>query len=341
MTMKSSRFSLYALRSCVAAALLAGCGGSQPPIGAPGAMPQTSALATHAAHGTSWMLPEANQGDLLYVSDAGTNAVYIFSYPGGRYVGMLDGLAGEPHGVCSDQAGNVFVTELNFGNNHVQEYTHGGTTPIATLDAPGEPEECSVDRTTGNLAVAIYTYGSGPTGVAVYVGAQGNPTTYTDPSFIEMTACSYDQHGNLFVGGANQRGFALAELPAGGSTFTDIALKSKINGKFLEPMQWHGRHLAIGSTDEFTQQYVIYRVAVSGARARVVGSTKLLLKHGYFTGDTAFFIIGRRIVLTEDFNFSESRAGLWKYPDGGTKVNETRKFGSQYSDGVTVSLAPH
>ena len=34
--------------SFVAAALLAGCGGSQPPIGAPGAMPRTSALAARA-----------------------------------------------------------------------------------------------------------------------------------------------------------------------------------------------------------------------------------------------------------------------------------------------------
>jgi hypothetical protein len=30
----------HALISCVAAAMLAGCGGSQPPIGAPGAMQQ-------------------------------------------------------------------------------------------------------------------------------------------------------------------------------------------------------------------------------------------------------------------------------------------------------------
>ena len=30
----------YALSSCVAAAMFSGCGGSQPPIGAPGAMPE-------------------------------------------------------------------------------------------------------------------------------------------------------------------------------------------------------------------------------------------------------------------------------------------------------------
>ncbi len=47
------------------AALFAGCGRSQPPISAPGAMPQTSAIAMHAGRGQSWMLPEAKNKDLL------------------------------------------------------------------------------------------------------------------------------------------------------------------------------------------------------------------------------------------------------------------------------------
>ena len=38
--------------SLVASALLVGCGGSQPPIGAPGAMPQLSAIAEHANRDT-------------------------------------------------------------------------------------------------------------------------------------------------------------------------------------------------------------------------------------------------------------------------------------------------
>ena len=41
--MTSRELSRYALSSCAAAAMLAGCGGSQPPIGAPGAMPQSRA----------------------------------------------------------------------------------------------------------------------------------------------------------------------------------------------------------------------------------------------------------------------------------------------------------
>src|SRR5580704_3581575 len=42
--MKSLAFTCYALACCAAAALLGGCGGSQPPIGAPGRMPQVSAF---------------------------------------------------------------------------------------------------------------------------------------------------------------------------------------------------------------------------------------------------------------------------------------------------------
>jgi hypothetical protein len=49
--MKRSVYSGYALSWCVTAAMLAGCGGSQPPIGAPGAMPQTSWITTHVDRG--------------------------------------------------------------------------------------------------------------------------------------------------------------------------------------------------------------------------------------------------------------------------------------------------
>jgi hypothetical protein len=43
--MKSLEFGRCALSIGVVAAMLAGCGGSQPPIGAPGAMPQSRARA--------------------------------------------------------------------------------------------------------------------------------------------------------------------------------------------------------------------------------------------------------------------------------------------------------
>ena len=204
-----------AIALSVAASLLAGCGESQPPIGAPGAIAQSRGVAARIAEPK--MLPEA-KGDLLYVSQA-SGAVYVFSYPDGRSVGSLIGLAGNPDGVCSDLASHVFVTEFP---NVIQEYARGRKLPIATLEAPGEPEECSVDSTSGDLAVGIYTYNSHSTGVAVFHRARGSPKFYADPSFSQMTACSYDNNGDLFAAGVSsttisskEAELALAELPAG------------------------------------------------------------------------------------------------------------------------------
>jgi hypothetical protein len=52
--MKSLDFRRRALSMGVTA-LLAGCGGSQPPIGAPGAMPQSRAIAQHADRERVWL----------------------------------------------------------------------------------------------------------------------------------------------------------------------------------------------------------------------------------------------------------------------------------------------
>src|SRR5262249_47577682 len=158
-------------------AILAGCGGSQPPIAAPGAMPQTSAIATHAAGRKSWILPEAKKRKLLYVADAQTADVYVYEYPNGKLVGTLTGFQ-EAQGECADAKGDVFITVPSpySASSEILEYAHGGTEPIATFSDPGygeEPWSCAVDPTTGNLAVTnvdfshyyssnlvVYPYGS-------------------------------------------------------------------------------------------------------------------------------------------------------------------------------------
>ncbi|MGA9946057.1 MAG: hypothetical protein WBP75_13570, partial [Candidatus Cybelea sp.] len=139
----------YVLACCVAAAILAGCGGSAPPIAAPGATTQSRAAATHADNGGSWMAPDATKQDLLYVSDWGTGDVYAYSYPKRKLQGKLTGLM--PTGLCVDKKGDVFVDN----SREILEYAHGGTSPIATLDDSGSyPTVCSIDRVTGDLAVA-------------------------------------------------------------------------------------------------------------------------------------------------------------------------------------------
>src|SRR5580700_4427081 len=196
--MKLSDFSRYAFGICTTGAMLVGCGGSQPPIGAPGAMPRSSAIATHAAHRTSWMLPEAKSEDLLYVSDTFLGDVFVFSYQKHNQVGDLTGL--NAAGLCVDAKSNIFVT--NTYPKQVLEYAHGGTQPIRILENAGNaPGACSVDPTTGNLAVSSF---KGPDLLLVYKRARGTPKVYTDPDMAYMFFCAYDDKGNLFLDGQHQ-----------------------------------------------------------------------------------------------------------------------------------------
>jgi hypothetical protein len=122
--MSISGFGRCALSSCVAVAMLAGCGGSQPTIGAPGAMAQTAP--SHIRKASS------SYGDLLYVGSE-SYGIFVLTYPQGKVVAQFE--PPNPLGMCSDQSGDVFVLWSD-GAGYIDEYAHGGTTPIATLEMP-------------------------------------------------------------------------------------------------------------------------------------------------------------------------------------------------------------
>jgi hypothetical protein len=148
--MRISGFGRCSLSSCVAVAMLAGCGAlrqAQDDMQPPGAIPQVSATATHTDRSTSWMLPDARGEDLMYVS--GNDAVTVYTYPGDKLVGKLDGFR-FASGQCVDKKQNVYITSI--GDGRVYEYAHGGKRRIKTLVSPNA-FGCSIDPTTGNLAV--------------------------------------------------------------------------------------------------------------------------------------------------------------------------------------------
>jgi hypothetical protein len=93
---------------------------------------------------------------------------------------------------------DVFVVGFDF----IYEYAHGGTAPINTLGSTsyfyGFSGGCSVNPNTGDLAVAVSSVNGG---LAVFKGAQGAPTIYTDPDFATLWSCGYDASGNLFASG--------------------------------------------------------------------------------------------------------------------------------------------
>jgi hypothetical protein len=326
----------YAL-SCTAAAMLAACGGSQPPIGATDAMPQTSALAAHADRGTSWMLPEAKGDDLLY---SGQDPVYVFSYPAGESVGSLS--VGATNGLCSDGNGDVFLTSQR--GSSLTEYAHGGSQPIAYLTIPngegGSVFGCAVDPTTGNLAATfecnLMSQCASGNEIAVFPNATGTPTEYGGSNLPQFLYCGYDDAGNLFADGlAEGDSGILAELPEGSSKLTNISLSKSI--KKVGQIQWDGMYMTI----QDRLRASLYRLKISGSTAKVEGTTEFdekgLAEQSWIQGSNIVIPYRRSVKAT-------TTLGFWKYPVGGTPTKMISKKSWEHGGlaaftGTTVSLA--
>jgi len=339
------RFFRCASIICVTA-LLAGCGGSQLPMSAPGAMPQSRANATQAERGGSWMRPEARGEDLLYAS--GREDVDVLSYPNGRVVGQLM-FQGGASGLCSDRSGDVFILvgSSEFNSNYIYEYAHGGTEPIATLTDSGVPFSCAVDPTTGNLAVAnVFGLGKGfpPGNIAVYADAQGTPTYYSDSDITIYGFCTYDDTGNLFVTSQRQ-GEPIGELTEGGGSFENITTNL---GTYPGSIQWDNGNLVVAAYDGYKGIQSVYRLKISGTYGTVVGTTALQDWGGKYNGRylifAQFWVQGASIIGPSFFGGHGLRPSFWHFPSGGKQVKIFRPPGFRMSDaggaGVTVSVAP-
>jgi hypothetical protein len=342
--MKSLDLSRYGLCSCVAAALLAGCGGLQPPIGAPGAMPQTAELQSPRARRDdrgSWMEPNTQSQDLLYVTDY--SSVSVFSYPQGQRVGTLTGFRSTV-GTCVDSKGDVFITNhiYKHDNTRIAEYAHGGIKPIAELanDRRVGPIGCSVDPTTGNLAVS----GGGSSrgvGVDIFHGAQGKPSFVRIPQMVFSQFCGYDGQGDLFVNGlASFSGTAaFVELPKGRQKFVSIKLDA-----VYDPdggVQWDGTNLAVGGyipPGVTNATPVIYQFSIKGKHGTKVGTT-MLGKPAHLTSFD-FFITGGTAIAPNWRDEPGKRYDVlfYNYPQGGKPTKIIAKH-SEVPRGVAVSLA--
>ena len=335
-----SGLSRYALTSCVTAALLAGCGGSSPPIGAPGAMPQRPAISQHPGRGGSWMLPEAKSENLLYIAGSanGQNGnAYVYTYPQGHLVGTLTGFA-EPFGECTDSAGDVFVVAYSNGSmtsSTIYEYAHGGTNPIATLNDPKTAQGCAIDPQTGNLAA------SGD-GVAIFKNASGKPKLYYSSEY-GFYYCSYDNKSNLYLTTPNGKPdqAALVRLASGSASFEQISLSPKLySGSNIWPtVRWDGKHIAVTSTP-YRKPISVYRLRIVGSNAAVISSATLSSPKNNYYGET--WIQGKSIIGVGYGKRGYWNAFLWPYPLGGLPDRTIRRVGEiRYPEvsSVTVSVA--
>jgi hypothetical protein len=342
--MNSLHFYRYTLGICVAA-MLTGCGGSQPPIGAPGAMPLPSTPIRSANRGSSSnllhvagavpsMRADYSGRNLLYASTLGDEPVYVYTYPDGKMIGLLNGPIG-PRGMCVDRSSDIFIPFIYIPGG-IYEFAHGGGTPIAYLGFPYDYENgCSVDPTTGDLAVV--SGGEFDPALLIYhykgLRGWGFARSYKLQSMSSSAFCGYDNHGDLFVDGKNSSdAFVLAELSKDRKTFATISVSQTIEAP--GQVQWDGKHMAIGDTG--VSPLVIYQFDVSGSIATKVGSTTL----GGSTMVEQFWIQRGNVIAPDPKRSCGSQTGcvaIYRYPAGGSAV-KTIELGNAF--GATVSLAP-
>lgn len=289
--------------------------GANPPISgmAPGAWPLVANRAARPrSHRKSWMDPAARSLKLLYISDFGSAEVEVFTYPYLRLAGVLTGFT-ELRGECTDPSGYVWIVDQAKGE--VFEYAHGGTTPVNVLSAP-DPWGCATSPKNGDLAVSYAAAGQ----IEIFHNAAGSGTVVGDPNFAGTLFLGYDKTGDLFVDGYDSSNkFHYAELPAGGSSFTDITLSQTPAGE--GNVQWDGTYMAVGDSGA-----TIYQTQGS----TVVSSTIL----GNRCVEQFYILPSHRKVIAPDA--CDANAGIFAYPAGGSAL-QTISGGLQFPQGAVLS----
>ncbi len=364
--MSLSAFARYAVGALCAAELLAACRGGAPSGGAlPGAQspassrafPNASMIAMtnsigavpirHLNRGRSWIRPDAHKQWLLYVSNASSGTIDIYNYrvQAGKLYGQITGLS-FPYGQCVDRSGNVYVVDNDTAK--IYEYAHGGTTPIATAtDNYGKPVGCSVDPTSGNVAISNFSGATSNSagGVDIFTGGlTGSQAYYTNPNLYRVFPGAYDPHGHFFAQGTDYSGTSnFAELPARKKKFTML---TGLTIAFPGSVQWDGYYLAATDQDyQYAYTTMIYRVTVSGSKVTVVRSTHLTdnCYPGYdYMVAIQPFVTGtnrkQNAVVAGNLN-CPNRVGFWNYTKGG---NPKRTLPSSIAPGATYgqSVSP-
>ncbi len=323
--MKSFRLGRCALVTGVAVALLADCGGSPSPIGAPDAMPQTSGMDSLRLF-SRYLAAGGDQ--VQYVTGAYPGSLEEFDYPKGDSP-IHDVRRGhKSYGECTKGSQTFWVVEETA--DKIVEFAASRkkiAKPIKTLTVPSAPWDCSVDPTTGNLEVSLIS-----PSVVIFTNASGPGQVISDK--LEGSGSStYDSDGDLFVGGDIDSQRALVELPKGQAEFQEISLPSEVTGApsgFGSFIRWDGTYLAwfISSSNGD-----VYRLSISGNQAYLEG-TVALKKPGY----CAWFWIWTEAGLL--FCGPGSRyANVYDYPAGGLPIAMLGPMAIGESVGV-VSLQP-
>jgi hypothetical protein len=184
--------------------------------------------------------------------------------------------------------------------NQITEY-RVPQTPVKTLSvAFSFPTSCAMN-TSGDLAVGNYDGGE----VAIFKNASGSPKVYTTP-LVEEFFDGYDNQGNLFADGYRS-GFALVELPKGGTKF--VTIKTSNTVQFPGSVQWDGTYLTV--FDQLAN--AMYQYTVSGTKATLKDTISFS-----GSGDCAQTWIAKGLVYCGDAVNDDGE--VFKYPAGGSPI---------------------
>jgi sugar lactone lactonase YvrE len=211
---------------CAAAALLVGCGGSQPPIPT---LVTTPVQAQMRYGWTASVIPEVKSGTrsprykatgpLLYATNLFNSenwdgiTVYRAAAKDPAPLAMIsDGLL-NPIGACIDGQGTLYVTNEPASDGWVSEYPLGKTTPSTVItDGMNEPGYCAIDA-KGNLWVANV---GGPN-VTEYLRGSKKPHAVITKGLVSPLGIAIDRSGNLYVGNGYAASQRNVEVYASGS----------------------------------------------------------------------------------------------------------------------------
>jgi WD40 repeat protein len=273
-----------------AVALLSGCGAPQ---------------SANPSVATTLQASSPSRGDFVYFAGAFGTQVYIYSFPGGKRVGTLNGFKNTA-GLCSDSSGNVWVIDaVSRRRSAIFEYAHGGYKRIASLRVDKGADACAVDPSSGDLAVA-----TSDASVAVWTNGQGSPTLFSTAKFFKRAqTIAYDGLGNLYV-----RSFVGGEpaawLPKGDSALQEFSIAQ------LGSYGWDGQYFVVGPKDGGTGPLTRYKL--SDGSGAVVGKVSVkLCAPGY--APPRFAILGSKLALSCGLDETNS-LNYYHYPKGGKPI---------------------
>jgi hypothetical protein len=321
--MKISNAPKYILGIFAAAGILAGCSSGSQSALAPssgmqavhGAQRHNGKLVTafrlgvpqaHAFKSALVMPDKKSRKKFGYISEFDGSSVSEFHFPKGA--NLTNSISGdEPQGLCAEKGrGDFWVT--NSGSETIVEYKANTTTEIASVSqaAYGDPAGCAVSDASsskGEVAASLITGGD----VVLYPNGTGSGTEVAD-ALEETFFATFDDKGDLFVDGFNSEFIpAVAEMPAGSSTFHIVLLPNSI--EFPGNIQWDGKYVTVNDQEA----YDIYQYTVSGSSATLSGTVSYT---GASDCDQTWIYKGH--FLCPDAG--DDNAKVYNYPAGGAPV---------------------